>query len=503
MGTKEAIMPPYLSPQTKIIAALPPSEIKDVGNISMNGNLLVSDKILMVFSYNEIAGYDVSTPSAPAEKWRMDINGSVVGSRLMGGKLYLITQNYVDQYNPCPIIPVARNGVAVEIACPMIYHPVGYVSADSTYSTMIINPATGSVEKAVSFVGSAYSSVVYMSDNAIYVTYPYAEDYFKTYSDFLSEKMGDLLPSSVLDRLAKLSTYDISDQAKLTEMTVILGNYQSTLSPDDRLKFENEMNNRMADFMDEHKRELQGTGIVKVGLDMTVASTGLVPGTPLNQFALDEYNGYLRIATTIGGWSNTTNDVYVLDGGLKVVGSLQDIDQGERIYSARFVQDKGYLVTFKQTDPFFVLDLSDPSNPQVKGELKIPGYSSYLHPISADRILGIGMENSNVKLSLFDVSSPGNPTEVSHYLLNEYWSEAMSNHHAFLQDSGHKIFFIPGGNGGYIFSYENDNLTLKKAVSGINSERALYIGDYLYIVGSNKIVVLDENSWEQIGSLEF
>ena len=81
----------------------------------------------------------------------------------------------------------------------------------------------------------------------------------------------------------------------------------------------------------------------------------------------------------------------------------------ERIYSARFIGDKGYLVTFKQVDPFYVLDLSNPKKPEIKGELKIPGYSSYLHPISDDLILGIGKEGSVVKVSLFDVSDPTNP----------------------------------------------------------------------------------------------
>ena len=127
---------------------------------------------------------------------------------------------------------------------------------------------------------------------------------------------------------------------------------------------------------------------------------------------MDEYNGYLRLATTVGNrfgfswfWagSESANDIYVLDGNLSVVGSVQGLGLSEQIYSARFVGDKGYLVTYQQTDPFYILDLSDPLNPQIKGELKIPGYSSYLHPISGDRMLGMGEENWSVKISLFDV----------------------------------------------------------------------------------------------------
>ena len=115
--------------------------------------------------------------------------------------------------------------------------------------------------------------------------------------------------------------------------------------------------------------------------------------------------------------------------------------------------------------------------------------------------MGIGEENWKVKLSLFDVSSPENPIELSKYQLDEYWSEAGSNHHAFLMDEQHQIFFLPAGSSGYVFSYANDTISLIKQVSDISADRALYINDYLYIVGDYKIVVLDENTWEEISSL--
>jgi len=192
-----------------------------------------------------------------------------------------------------------------------------------------------------------------------------------------------------------------------------------------------------------------------------------------------------------------------LDQDLQIVGSVQDLGLTERVYSVRFIEDKGYVVTFRQIDPFYVLDLSDPTNPELKGELKIPGYSSYLHPITKDKILGIGMEGSNVKVSLFDVTSPEDPQEMDKYTLSEYWSDILNTHHAFLLDSKHEIFFLPGSKGGYVFSYKDDKLSLTKAVSEISAKRAIYIEDYLYIVGENKIVVLDEISWERVNDIEF
>ena len=261
-------------------------------------------------------------------------------------------------------------------------------------------------------------------------------------------------------------------------------------------------------------RDLEKTGIVKIDLsDFKVVSAGSVPGHPLNQFSLDEYQDNLRIAVTIGerwwglwfdvGANEMANDVYILDKDLKIKGSVKDLGLTERIYSARFVEDRGYLVTFRETDPFYVLDLSDPGNPAMTGELKIPGYSSYLQPISQDKILGIGKEGSQIKVSLFDTSSASNPKELAKYILNEYWSDVLSTHHAFLLDTKHEVFFLPGSQGGYIFSYKGDNLEMERAVSNIVAKRAIYLDDYLYIIGEDKIVVLNEIDWTRVNELTF
>jgi uncharacterized secreted protein with C-terminal beta-propeller domain len=134
--------------------------------------------------------------------------------------------------------------------------------------------------------------------------------------------------------------------------------------------------------------------------------------------------------------------------------------------------------------------------------LKIPGYSSYLHPISKDKILGIGKENWQVKISLFDVAQAENPKELDKYILDESWSDILNTHHAFLLDKKHQVFFLPGSRGGYVFSYRNDKLGLVKAVSGISARRAIYLDDYLYIIADNEITVLNEINWEKIKELE-
>lgn len=512
MRFEENYVPPMPEAQTRIINAFPPAKLAVQGAIDKSGNLLLSDDLLVVFSNQTIYGYDVADPKNPTAKWHLDLNdrSTLAGARLYQGKIYLVTSLYVDTVTPCPIRPLSANGTALKIACTDIYRPVAEVPVDTTYTAMVVDPKNGEVERSVSFVGYSGSSVIYMSGPVIYATYSYYENYTGFFYNFLAEEAKDIIPAAVLEKIKKLQTYDISDTAKLTELSTILEKYQSSLSNDEQLKLDNELNNRMSDYVKQHQRELEKTGIVKIATsNLSVSATGSVPGRPLNQFSLDEYQGNLRIATTIsggfgfGGSSESVSDVYVLDPSLKTIGEVTGLGKGERIYSVRFLEDKGYVVTFKQIDPFYVLDLSNPKKPELKGELKIPGFSSYLHPISANRILGIGQENSQVKVSLFDVTSPANPVEIDKYNLTDYWTEVSSTHHAFLLDKKHQIFFLPGSHGGYVFSYQGDRLELKKAVSGIQAKRALYINDYLYIIGETKLTVLNESDWTEVNELEF
>jgi len=207
------------------------------------------------------------------------------------------------------------------------------------------------------------------------------------------------------------------------------------------------------------------------GLDMTTAihrfsldpdssepvqyeATGEVPGWLLNQFSMGEYEGHLRVATTLFDWWWGTDDgedetgavLTVLKdngfGGLVEVGQISGIAPGERIYATRFMGPKGYLVTFEQIDPLFTLDLSDPADPQIVGELEMPGYSAYLHPIGEDYLLAVGMNGeedgtiNGLAVNLFDVSDFANPTLAHQYVIEDSesawsWSEALSDHHAF------------------------------------------------------------------------
>ncbi|HEY6886381.1 MAG TPA: beta-propeller domain-containing protein [Solirubrobacter sp.] len=182
-------------------------------------------------------------------------------------------------------------------------------------------------------------------------------------------------------------------------------------------------------------------------------ASGSVPGFILNSYALSEFNGDLRVASTEqppwqpGGPAVTQSSrVTVLrqDGAkLNPVGAVGGLGEGERIYAVRFMGERGYVVTFRQMDPLYTLDLSDPAAPKVVGELKIPGYSAYLHPVGENLLLGVGREGGSVKTSLFDVSNLAAPREVTNLQFPNSSSSVEQEPHAFLFWAPKKLVVMP------------------------------------------------------------
>lgn len=219
-----------------------------------------------------------------------------------------------------------------------------------------------------------------------------------------------------------------------------------------------------------YRRSIETTVIHKISIQngkIEYTARGEVPGRVLNQFSMDEHNGFFRIATTVGKvWDHehkSSNNIYILDESLNRVSEIENIAPGERIYSARFMGNKAYLVTFKKVDPFFTIDLSDPYNPKVLGELKIPGYSNYLHPFDENHVIGIGKDTvealdelkeirgidfawyQGIKIALFDVSDFENPKEIAKIVIGDRGtnSPALYDHKAFLFNREKELLVIP------------------------------------------------------------
>ena len=264
------------------------------------------------------------------------------------------------------------------------------------------------------------------------------------------------------------------------------------------------------------------------GMDISYVGSNSVPGRLINQFAMDEDKGILRIAYTT---DNNTNAVATFDKQMNTLGNLEGLAKGEQIYSVRFMGDKLYLVTFKQVDPFFVIDMKNPKQPTVLGYLKIPGYSSYLHPVDDTHILEFGndvtltsqnVRNAGVKIAMFDVSDVKQPKQISNVIIGEAGTYTPLNydHKALLYNGAKKYFGFPievvkqkkenNSNswattqtvfqGAYIYEIMPDfKLQLKGTVTHIpagkeyayeynkNIQRLLYIGDVIYTVSPESI----------------
>jgi inhibitor of cysteine peptidase len=244
------------------------------------------------------------------------------------------------------------------------------------------------------------------------------------------------------------------------------------------------------------------------GAQLSSEAQGSVPGYLINQYSMDEdNNGYFRVATTWDSQSQV-NNIYVLNSSLDIVGKLEGLAQGERIYAARFMGDKCYLVTFKQTDPFFVIDLSNPQVPSVAGELKIPGFSSFLQPYDENHVIGLGMivnfsggtETRTLKVSLFDVTDVTNPMEIANYIVegNDTTSTALNDPKAILFDLQKQLLVIPVSitNYGYV---QQNIIVVPPSVSGANSTGSTKSGTGEIspgATGNSGVMVMTYENWQ-------
>ncbi|WOF15363.1 hypothetical protein F1737_01030 [Methanoplanus sp. FWC-SCC4] len=418
--------------------------------------------------------YNIKDRKNPEILYTIELPGDYENARMIGNFVYAITQKSVNRYEENLIPAVKVNGVVADRAdiwCP----PIGeynYVMYTAT-SFDLKNPKP----QSESFL-MGWSNTFYMSKDNIYMAYsrhtPYEEPVFTGETD----NTGDIRLKTVIHRFS-----------------------------------------------------------VDKG-DIKYAATGLVPGRLLNQWSMDEYDKNLRAATTTdisgGEGPNRYNNVYVLNPGLEIIGKLEYIAPDEKIYSARFMGDLLYLVTFKQIDPFFVIDLSNPKQPGILGELKIPGYSDYLHPYDKNHIIGIGRsteENkwggvsaAGLKIALFDVTDLNNPGLVDSVEIGEAGTESpvLRDHRAFLFDIHKNILVLPvyevtkipvensrypdsysrgTWNGAYVFGINPDSgFELKGKIEQSKAgntywytndmiQRSLFMDNVIYTISNERIIM--------------
>lgn len=258
---------------------------------------------------------------------------------------------------------------------------------------------------------------------------------------------------------------------------------------------------------------------------LSAQSSRTFDGVLNDQFSMDEYDGTFRfVATTYDSKGSTTNGLYVLDKNLKPLGSVDKLAKNERIYSARFFGTKAYFVTYRETDPVFLVDLSNPKKPVVKDKLKIPGFSEYLHSYGDDLLLGIGSQQSQkgdmqVKLSMFDISSDESVKELAHHIIRGSGTTASiagQNHKAILVDTkrnriglcvssfGNAANDYESTSSYLIYSYDSDGFhkIASLAPKGLSFEnaRGLFIGKYLYLIDedSKKSIYIYDDTFKRV-----
>jgi len=494
-----------------IIKAYPPEEARILSKIELNGTLagaFINEDRLAVFeelydSYEAtktfIRVYNVSDRQNPDLKRTVHLNGSYFNSRMIGDYVYAIInrQAYLED-GEVNLPKICSNNEVKEVSATDIYYS-NITDYYYTFTTVVaVNTQDDTEEPTVEPFLLGATRNMYVSQNNIYITFP--------------------------------------GQNQLTLLDQMLG-----------------------------ASGMEGTEVHRIHIEngqIDYQASGQVPGTPLNQFSMDEYNGFFRIATTTGHLSRilsevtSRNHVYVLDMNLNIVGRLEDLAPGERIYSARFMGDRCYLVTFKKVDPLFVIDLEDPTSPTVLGQLKITGYSDYLHPYDENHIIGIGKETmeaeegdfawyQGVKISLFDVSDVENPKEIDKYEIGDRGTDSpvLSDHKAFLFDKTKNLLVIPvlvaeideekypSGvppnmygdyvwQGAYVFNITLDqglvlkggithlegNSELKKSgyyfYSSYSVKRSLYIDNVLYTISDKKIKMNSLEDLTEINEIE-
>lgn len=424
--------------------------------------------------------FDITDRKNPKQARDLDFEGDYSNSRMIGDYVYFVTANYNYYYydGEMPIPRMIENGKVASADCvsnkagcviPDVYYfDIPYESYNFT-SINAINIKKHDQQVAGDIYLMPANQNMYVSQDNIYITYTKYINEYQLMMEVMKEAVFPRLSVKDQEKIAKIEAtenYILNQEEKIAKIGQITERYQASLSPEEQAKVENETKEKMKQKYQDISKELEKTVIHKIAIKngkLEYKASGEVTGQVLNQFSMDENSGYFRIATTKNQtWSSfeeenrkSYNNLYVLDENLKIAGALENLAEGEKIYSARFMQNRAYLVTFKQMDPLFVIDLADPKNPKVLGKLKIPGYSDYLHPYDDTTLIGLGKDTGEtewggvrtkgLKLSLFDVSNVSEPKEIDTYIMGDEGSDsiALRDHKAFLFSRDKNLLVIP------------------------------------------------------------
>lgn len=490
--------------------------------------------------------------------------------------LIVIGHNYINVPGPCYSTP------GIQEKCPPIYYNRQSTRA-LVYNMQNKNQLkfTRELEIEGSYISSrkigstlyliSNENIYYANDNDIMIPY-YKDSAAGKQAISISYDRLRYFPDHIYPAYINIAALNTASATEKAQVESYLGNAENIYASTSNLyiaasTYQQTVRPLLKDSADASPRQL--TTLYKFALKasgITYTGKGEVPGSILNQFSMDENKGYFRIATTTGevwgsGSDISKNNVYVLNPDMKLVGKLENIAPGEKIYSTRFMGDRAYMVTFKKVDPFFVISMKDPAKPYILGKLKIPGYSDYLHPYDENHIIGFGKDTietktgngpdsmafyQGLKVAIFDVTNVNNPKEISKVIIGDRGtdSELLYNHKALLFSQEKQLLAFPvtvmkirenekgkdpsnwpayGSfeyQGAYIYQIDlKKGLQFKGRITHLSQEemlkagdtwydsdkeinRIIYIGSNLFTLSQSQIQVNAWNSLKPTGTLE-
>ena len=551
-------------------------ESQHIQNMFLNNDRLVifyngqsADEVIPKFDFAPQLSYspvthalivDVSDKENPVIVKDYSIDGQFRDARMIGDYAYFVTNTNVDYQQPR--LPIILND-SERIMTSVAYY---FDNAEqfSNFTTLTAIDIFGDKINSESFL-MGNTGTFYVSKDNFYLTYRQNTP-FGFYDNSLPDRFFDvivpLLPNDIRVQILKIQDDSSTNfSAQWAEISELMQRSYNQMDKEDKKKLFVQIRQALTEYDINVQADATKTIIHKILInkdDIQYVANGSVPGRLLNQFSMDESGDRFRVATTNEYYVQhqgqiRSNAVYVLDEQLDLVGELEEIAPDESIYSARFMGDRLYMVTFKQIDPFFVIDLSS-DTPKILGELKIPGFSNYLHPYDEDHVIGIGrdtkeLENGRVqqhgiKLALFDVKDVSNPIVADDVIIGDRstGSNALNTHKAFFFDPKSGILSIPiNGNadtlneihntsnnsdisgsmiapnfnrwhGFYVFDLDvADGFVLQGTIThstdnshsyGSNNARTFYIEEILYTASGQYLKMNYLNNLEEVNSIK-
>jgi inhibitor of cysteine peptidase len=496
--------------------------------------------------------YNISNPSKPVLRERISYSGGLVGARMINGTVYIVLSSPASP----EIIPLV-NGAPLRPSQIFLVD-----QRPSRFVTVASIDLYSGARSEISLLTST-TTWIYMSPSKLCIAsyiYPY---------DLASGKAVEIL-SSLLPHDIGSRMLDEMSRGNISGALGIATSYLSALERGEALSIISNASARLSTYV---LRDMTRIHILDVkGISIGYRGSVDVPGRILDQFSMEEHRGYLILATTAsnlsprliytmpsiispsiqGGGGNITvrivecvdsrcsdryislpayaerlapriwisvslavlgetyNNVYIVSPeNMKIVGSLEGLARGERIYAARLVGDIFYLVTYRQVDPLYAIDVRDPGKPEVLGYIKIPGFSEYLHPLQGNMLLGVGLEDRDLKISLFNISNPRNIAEISFLKIEGATTPVLLDHHAFTIHPEKGLIMIPiaivkvSGNtmGIAVISYGADGVRLQRILEHREAMRSIYIGETIYTISSNMVKLFSINTLQEIANI--